>query len=85
MVSYTAIIPQRRNYYERFSMFATQGWKDLIEDVKPMLEAYNRIDTAESFEEFHKRKGQVDILLWLLSLQETSEQTYEELANETSV
>lgn len=72
-------------YYERFSMFATQGWKDLIEDAKNMLEAYNRIDTAESFEDFHKRKGQVDILLWLLSLQETSEQTYEELANETSV
>lgn len=72
-------------YYERFGMFATQGWKDLIEDAKTMLEAYNRIDTAESFEEFHKRKGQVDILLWLLSLQETSEQTYEELANETTV
>lgn len=72
-------------YYERFSMFATQGWKDLIEDAKTMLEAYNRIDTAETFEDFHKRKGQVDILLWLLSLQETSEQTYEELANETSV
>jgi hypothetical protein len=67
-------------YYEaRWDMFASQGWKDLMEDAKSMLDAYNRIDTAQTFEEFHMRKGQVDILNWLLTLKEVSERAYEEL------
>lgn len=64
---------------------ANPGWADLMEDAKNMFDVYNRIDTAESFEEFHKRKGQVDILQWLLSLKEVSERTWEDLQNETSI
>jgi hypothetical protein len=37
------------------------------------------VNTIETFEEFHKRKGQLDILQWILSLKDVSEQTYEEL------
>lgn len=75
-----------QNYYEnRFSTMATQGWKDFIEDVQNMFDVYNRIDTAETFEEFHKRKGQIDILQWVLTLKEVSEQTYEELQNEEDI
>jgi hypothetical protein len=50
-----------------------------MEDAKTMFDVYNRIDTADSFEEFHKRKGQVDILQWLLSLKEVSERSWEDL------
>lgn len=64
---------------------STQGWKDFIEDVQNMFDVYNRIDTAETFEEFHKRKGQIDILQWVLTLKEVSEQTYEELQNEEDI
>lgn len=64
---------------------ATKGWKDFIEDVQNMFDVYNRIDTAETFEEFHKRKGQIDILQWVLTLKEVSEQTYEELQNEEDI
>lgn len=73
-------------YYEdRFSMMATPGWKQLIEDAEEMLKAFNRIDTAETFEEFNKRKGQVDILQWLLTLKQVSEQTYEELKENATI
>ena len=72
-----------QKYYEdRFTMMTTQGWRDLVEDVEAMFDTYNKINTAETFEEFHKRKGQLDILQWLLSLKEVSEQTYEELQQE---
>jgi hypothetical protein len=75
-----------QKYYEdRFSMMAQPGWGALMEDAQNMFDVYNRIDTAESFEEFHKRKGQVDILQWLLSLKEVSERTWEDLQNETSI
>lgn len=72
-----------QKYYEdRFSMMSTQGWRDLTEDVQSMFDSYNKINTAETFEEFHKRKGQLDILQWLLSLKDVSEQTYDELQQE---
>jgi hypothetical protein len=78
--------PELEKYYDsRFTMMATPGWKDLMDDVEVMLSAYNRIDAADTFEEFHKRKGQVDILQWLLGLKESSEQSYEELINEEGV
>lgn len=73
-------------YYEdRFSMMATPGWKQLIEDAEEMLKAFNRIDTADTFEEFNKRKGQVDILQWLLTLKQVSEQTYEDLKENATI
>lgn len=75
-----------QDYYEaRFSTMATKGWEDFIEDVQNLYDTYNNIHSAESFEEFHKRKGQLDILNWVLTLKEASEQTYEELKNEEVV
>lgn len=63
----------------------TQGWHDFIEDTQQLFDTYNKINTAESFEEFHKRKGQLDILQWILTLKNASEQAYEELKNEEDV
>lgn len=74
-------IELQQYYEERFSTMSTKGWKDFIEDVQNLFDSYNAISTVESFEDFHKRKGQLDILLWILSLQEVSEQTYEESKN----
>jgi hypothetical protein len=72
----------QKYYEERFTTMATQGWRDFIEDVENFYENYNRENTIETFEEFHKRKGQLDILQWILSLKDVSEQTYEELQQE---
>lgn len=69
----------QKYYEERFTTMATQGWRDFIEDVEVFYENYNKVNTIETFEEFHKRKGQLDILQWILSLKDVSEQTYEEL------
>ncbi len=78
--------PELQNYYEdRFTMMSTQGWKDLIDDTQNLFDTYNKINTVETFEEFHKRKGQIDILLWILSLKEVSEQSYKELQDEETV
>ena len=69
-----------QDYYEnRFSMMATQGWKDLCEDVEKMLQNYQSIDSCGSENELFLRKGQVDILKWLLSLKTVSEKAWEDL------
>lgn len=72
----------QKYYEERFTTMSTQGWRDFIEDVETFYENYNKVNTIETFEEFHKRKGQLDILQWILSLKDVSEQTYEELQQE---
>lgn len=72
-----------QKYYEdRFTTMSTKGWIDFIEDVQNMFDTYNKISTVETFEELHKRKGQLDILQWILTLKSVSEQTYEELQQE---
>jgi hypothetical protein len=72
-------------YEERFNTMSTKGWKDFIEDTQNLFDTYNKINKADSFEEFHKRKGQIDILQWILTLKNVSEQAYEELKNEEVV
>jgi hypothetical protein len=71
-----------QDYYEnRFATMATIGWKDFIEDVQLLFDTYNKVNTVDTHDELQKRKGQLDILQWVLSLKDVSEQSYEELQN----
>jgi hypothetical protein len=72
-------------YEERFSMMTTKGWSDLIEDVQNLFDSYNDVGSIDTVEKFQKRKGQLDILKWILTLKDVSEQTYEELQNEETI
>jgi len=75
-----------QEYFEnRFSTMATIGWKDFIEDTQALFDVYAQVDTVNSVEELYKRKGQLDILQWVLSLKSVSEQTYKELQDEEAV
>lgn len=76
--------PDLKQYYEaRFTMTASKGWLDLLEDIQIMLDNYNNITTINSVEDLYKRQGQIDILNWIKSLREVSERAYEELNAET--
>ena len=73
-------------YYEdRFDMMATAGWKDLMEDVDKIAIQYNNLFEVTSIEELNFKKGQIDILLWLFNLKDTSERAWEELNAEKDV
>lgn len=72
-----------QDYYEnRFEMMASQGYKDLIEDATKMLTEYNNLNNLNSSDDLFYRKGQVDILTWLVSLKDISEQAWEDLNEE---
>lgn len=69
----------QRYYDERFNMMATQGWQDLVEDLQKLLEQYQNIDNCGDTVSLEFRKGQVDILKYLINLEDLSEKTYEEI------
>lgn len=72
--------PELQRYYEdRFSMMASTGWTDLIDDAKEIFKAVNNLAPVTSETELFFRKGQLDILQWMLSLKEGSETAYEQL------
>jgi len=69
-----------QEYYEnRFSMAATQGWQDLMEDAQTMFNSLNNVLPIQTETDLHLKRGQLDILQWLLSLTDVSEQSYEQL------
>ena len=77
--------PELQKYYEeRFSMMATEGWKELLEDIDNMIEPLNNISTIEDERSLQFRKGELSILTWLKNLKQVSEGAYEDL-NEKNV
>lgn len=67
-------------YYEaRFSMMATEGWKDLMEDAQGFFDGINKVTAIQNENDLFMKKGQLDVLQWLLSLKDSSSQTYEQL------
>ena len=77
--------PELQSYYEeRFSTMATQGWKDLMEDVDNMINALNNISIVQDEKDLMFKKGEMSILTWLKTLREVSERAYEEL-NEKNI
>ena len=78
--------PELEKYYtEQFSMMATQGWADLVEDFLKLKTSINDVTLTTDTQDLFYRKGQLDILDLILKRKETAEQVYEELNNEENV
>lgn len=69
-----------QTYYEnRFSMMSTDGWRELLEDAQAMFDSLNQVLPIQTEADLHLKRGQLDILQWILSLKGVSEQAYEQL------
>jgi hypothetical protein len=74
--------PELEKYYtDRFEMMLLRGWKDLLEDAEKMKNAYKDISPLTTVEELWYAKGRVDILDWLLTLKQTSEEAFKDLTD----
>lgn len=72
--------PELQKYYEaRFTMMASEGWKDLAEDIESMIYALNNISVIDSEYQLQFKKGELSILIWLKNLKQISERAYDEL------
>lgn len=69
-----------QSYYdERFSMMATKGWQDLMEDAQLMFSSLNQVMPITNESDLQLKRGQLDILNWLLNLKPASETAFEQL------
>ncbi len=69
-----------QSYYEsRFSMMATDGWQDLMEDAQQLFDSLNQVLPIQNETDLHLKRGQLDILNWLLNLKPASEAAFEQL------
>ena len=60
-------------------MMSTQGWQDLMEDAQTMFNSLNHVLSIQSEADLMVKKGQLDLLQWLITLKPASEQAYEQL------
>lgn len=70
-------------YDDQFSMMATQGWADLCAQIEEMKAAANDLSSIDSNEKLHFRKGEVNIMNWLLGWKAMCEASFEDLKNDT--
>ena len=74
-----------QEYYEnRFTMFTTKGWKDLVEDIDKIKNSI-KVEDIPDEKTLMVRKGELKLMNWLLSLENISKEAYKELNNEDTV
>lgn len=74
---------ETQEYYDTyFSLFASDGWKQLVSDFGNNVSQINSVEAAKDSDDLFFRKGQLNILGHLLNLQTIVENNYEEANKE---
>ena len=74
-----------QQYYEdRFTMFTTKGWKELVEDIQKIKDTI-KVEDIPDEKTLFARKGELRIMNWLINLKDVSEQAHQDLENEDTV
>lgn len=72
-----------KQYYEdRFDMFSSKGWKDLVEDLNNMKKVTSDINNYSDEKSFLLAKGELRILNWFLNLEELTTEGFNSLKEE---
>ena len=72
-----------QDYYEnRFSMMATTGWTDLLDDIEIMIQATNTLSGVDTEQQLYFKKGEMSILNWIKNLRDASIEVYDQLQQE---
>ena len=67
-------------YYENyFDLFASQGWKQFIEDIEENRTLVSDIHQIKDANDLYYRKGQLNALEKIVNLQDTIERTWKEV------
>ena len=63
---------------DRLSMMESEGWLDLIEDLKDLEQSILNIDALDNENDLFNAKGQLHIIRFLLSLEDATKFTLEQ-------
>tara|TARA_R100000482_G_scaffold77075_1_gene29999 strand:- start:2731 stop:2976 length:246 start_codon:yes stop_codon:yes gene_type:complete len=77
---------QLEQYYRSLEdMFRTEGWKNLLEDLRSSAMQLNSVEACKDDKDLYFRKGQLAVMANLLHLEEqiqTAKEDYEEANKE---
>ena len=67
---------EEEKYYEHyFDLFNTQGWKQLVDEIREIHNSY-KVEDFNTIEELYKAKGERDILARVLNFENGIEAAY---------
>lgn len=71
-------------YYDNyFSLFRQQGWKQLVNDFGNNAVQINSVEATKDADDMQFRKGQLNILGYLLNMEDIMNTNYEQALKET--
>jgi hypothetical protein len=74
--------PETQQYYDNyFNLFQTDGWKQLTEELQQNALVINSVEATKDANDLYMRKGQINVLAYILNLESTTNNNYEELNN----
>jgi hypothetical protein len=74
--------PETQQYYDNyFNLFQTDGWKQLTEELQQNALVINSVEATKDVNDLYMRKGQINVLAYILNLESTTNNNYEELNN----
>jgi hypothetical protein len=74
--------PETQQYYDNyFNLFQTNGWKQLTEELQQNALVINSVEATKDTNDLYMRKGQINVLAYILNLESTTNNNYEELNN----
>jgi len=70
---------ETQQYYDAyFSLFITDGWKQLMQDFGNNAVQINSVEAAKDADDMFFRKGQLNVLAHLLNLENIIKTNYDE-------
>ena len=68
-------------YRDRIGLLETEGWADLIEELKVMSESVKRLDSINNEKDLWFARGQLSILRQMIVLEDATKAAMTELDN----
>ena len=73
---------ETQQYYDNyFNLFQTDGWKQLIKELQQNALVINSVEATKDSNDLYMRKGQINVLAYILNLESTTNNNYDELEN----
>ena len=75
-----SIDQETEQYYNKyFDLFGTPGWKQLIEELTQNALVINSVEATKDANDLYLRKGQLNVLAYLINFETTTNNNYDEL------
>jgi 3-methyladenine DNA glycosylase AlkC len=74
---------ETEQYYNKyFDLFNNPGWKQLIEELQQNALVINSVEATKNENDLYVRKGQLNVLAYILNFEAATNNNYEELVSD---